>query len=62
MPFRKHAAIVASPAFAFQAMTAFAFDFGPDAVALARNTPADRHTARPSIMVFKFIASSLLRI
>ena len=35
----KHAAIDASPALAFQAVTAFALDAGADAVALVRKHP-----------------------
>jgi hypothetical protein len=47
------AAIVASLALAFQAVTAFAPAAGWDAVALVRNTPAAKHRARPSSRILR---------
>ena len=48
----------ASPAFAFQAMTAFGPDAGAEAVAPARNTPTARHTARTSSRILMVPYSS----
>jgi hypothetical protein len=54
----KHAATEASPAFAFQAVTAFGPAPGPDAVALVRNIPTARQAVRPSSRILMAVLLS----
>jgi hypothetical protein len=54
----KHAATEASPALAFQAVTAFGPAPGPDAVALVRNMPTARQAVSPSSRILMTVLLS----